>query len=1027
MRIRFTIPFYSLLLILFSVYSLSAQGTLKGTVTDDSGEPVIGATVSIEGTQTGAITDVMGAYVINNIDAGDAVIIIQYVGFDDQRRTVLIENGVTRTLDIQISESTEILDEIVVVGYGVQRRREIVGSVAKVDSKELTDVVGGSFENVLQGKIAGAQITQSSGIAGAGSLIRIRGVGSISSGGEPLFVVDGIPITQENFLTGSSNGQNNNPLSSLNPNDIQSVEVLKDASASAIYGSRGSNGVIIITTKRGNNSKPIFDFSTRIGFSEPTRIVEVLNADEWLQVNQESWENDGNVGRAPLPTVLTENGLGYEDIANIDTRWYDHVIRTGLKQEYNLSMKQGLKNFNSYVGLSYSDAESYLVGNSYERVSLRSNLDYKIKQLATISFSGSVTRGTNDRIAQAWAGGLGTAQTSALPIYPIYGSDGSYFNLYGNPVAERELTSNKTREWRSINNLIVSVTPHKDLTLNFSGNYDYMNIDNSFYEEEQWTNFDNLAKRSRSNVNNWSTFGTATYDIPIQSEEHRLQAFAGMEYQQSSANGFYMEVRGVDDHLFANPNKLETFDTIQPPQDFEFDKWKFFGVFTRVNYSYKDKLMAQFVFRRDGSSKFGQNKRFGNFPSLGIGYILSEEKFLYDNPVISFLKLKASWGITGNSDIDWQEQYPIRVEGDEASAGEYYNGETIRYEAKLENPNLQWEVNTSYDAGIELGLWQDRMTFNFTFYNKLTSKAIVTNRLQGSLGINDLEFNENVAKIRNRGFEVELTSHNIKGKFRWKTDFNIAFNKNIVLEVANATPDALNGGFGDTRVVEGYPVGVNFIVPFSHVDPTTGRPVYLDQDGNETFVYDVVNGRQPVENIFPDYVGGITNTFNYKNFDLSFLFTYQIGGTIYDDAAKRQLGVVTDWNMRREVFDRWRQPGDVARFPQLTQTMLNWGGNANFWQNNHSLWLYDASFVRLKNLTFGYNHDFKNQKNPVKSMRVFFNATNLLTFTEFDGWDPEISRDRNSPQERNVGGTGVTYLTAPQERTFNFGINLSFQ
>lgn len=1012
---------------------LFAQGTVKGVVTDEKGETLIGASVVIKGTTIGTSTDIDGTFEFR-APAGTHMMISSYTGYQPLEKTVTVTNGAVVTLDFSLREETKLLDEVVVVGYGVQRKRDVVGSISKVETKELLDFVGASFENALQGKVTGVNLTQTSGLAGAGAHIRIRGVSSLSSGGEPLIVVDGIPITQDPFLTESRNAQNNNPLASINPNDIESVEVLKDASSASIYGSRGANGVILITTKRGRNVKPTFNFSTRIGTSNPTRRIELLNAQEWLQIRQEAWENDGNVGRAPLPIALTAGGIAqhptdYESIAGIDTDWIDQVLRTGFKQEHSLSYTAGGKKLSTYIGATYSEADSYIKGNNFGRGSLRANLDYRLSPKMSIGISSSISRTLLDRPRQAWAGGLGTAQTTALPIYPIYNEDGTYFNIYQNPVAELEYYSNIVREWRSINNVIFNYSPIKGLDINVTGNVDFMNLGDYSWESVVWTTDLDRARVNKIEALNWNTFGTATYTVPLKNTRHSLRAMVGTEYQQSSSEGVFESYVDLPDHIFRNPARGDAYAQ-DGFSEFDVDKWRFFSVFSRVNYSYDDKYLLQLVYRRDGSSRFGRNRRFGDFPSVGIGYILSEEPFMRNSQLINFLKLKASWGITGNSDIRWREQYPSRniPQPNQDNAGLYYNNQLTRAQTKPENPNVQWEVVNSYDAGFDMGMLNDRILLNFSYFYKRTSSAFLFRKVQASSGsVDELQFYENIAKMDNRGWEIGLTTRNISGRsIKWETTFNFTRTTNQVLDVGTAPPDALDGGFGDVRVLPGLPIGVNYLVPFVRVDSETGRPVYLDAEGKETFVYDVATARSPVNNIFPDFVGGISNNFNIGAFDFSFLLNFQLGGTIYDDAAKRQLGVVTDWNMRREIFDRWRQPGDNARFPQLTMSMINWGGNDNFWQNNHTMWLYDGSFARLRNVTLGYTSRITGARSPFKSFRVYVNATNLLTFTKFDGWDPEVSRDRNTPQERNIGGVGVTYLTPPQERTMNFGLNFSF-
>ncbi|MEL6866750.1 MAG: SusC/RagA family TonB-linked outer membrane protein, partial [Bacteroidota bacterium] len=929
---KFTMLMLSVGLLTLLGLEAYAQGTVNGRIVDESGEPLIGATVLHLGTTKGVATDFDGNYSLTDLPDGEVRLQYSYTGYAVQDQVLNIRSGQIVTLNITLAEDAAVLDEVVVIGYGSQRKRKLIGTVAKIENEELKDVVGGTFDNALQGRAAGVQVTSSSGLAAAPAFIRIRGVSSISAGGDPLYVVDGIPITQDIFLSGGNRfDQNNNPLSSINPNDIESIEILKDASAAAIYGSRGANGVILITTKRGRAGKPTLTFGTRIGFSNPSNMLEFLNADEFLSVRQEAWENDGNTGRAPLVPVLEENGYTYEEIEDIDTDWMETVLHTGIKQEYNLGMRQGSEKFASYVGLSWSDAETFLVGNRFQRASARANFDYRFSKKGSISLSTSIARGLNDRVRQQFQGGFGTAQSQMLPIYPMFDRDGNYFLPGINPVAQRELTDIKTREWRSINNIAFNYRPVEGLALSLVGNYDFMDLGDFYYVSQEWQEaFNNplplaIASEDNSLTHNWSTFGTAQYDFLRDNDKHNVTVLLGLEYQSSQTDGRFQEWQDVGGQIYTDPTRGENFLIINDTE-FERDRWKFASVFGRINYEFKGKYLVQGTFRRDGSSKFGRNKRFGNFPSVGVGYILSEEPFLKGSK-INFLKLKASWGITGNADIDWREQFATRFfkESGFVSIADYYNTEPVRIEVKPENPDLQWEVTNTYDTGIEFGLLDDRISGEFSYYYKRTTDALILNSIQASIGIGQLRLWENIGEIENKGIEFGLTTRNLVGRFKWRTDFNISRNKNKVLSVGTAQPDALAGGFGDVRVLPGFPLGSNYLNLWSRVDPETGRPIYLDTEGNETFDYDVVNNRTVTGDVYPEVAGGITNVFSYDNFDMNILFTFQIGGTIYDDAAKRQLGVVSDWNMRREVLDRWRQPGDDAAYPQYTMSMLNWG------------------------------------------------------------------------------------------------------
>jgi TonB-linked SusC/RagA family outer membrane protein len=1012
-----------------------AQGTLKGRITDKAtGEGVVEATVVVEGTNYGVLTDLDGYYSLELAD-GEFMIQVTYVGYAAQTQSVTIKNGQTVTLDFALGVNDEVLSELVVVGYGSQYKRELVGSVAKVESKQLNEVVGASFEMALQGKAAGVQLTQSSGAAGAGSVVRIRGLASIGAGGDPLYVIDGIPITTDNFLLGTSGASNNNPLSSINPNDIESIEILKDASAAAIYGSRAANGVILVTTKRGKKSdgKPIFNFSARMGTSDPTVLPNLLSADEWLAVRQEAWENDGNAGRAPLPKTITDRGWNYDSIAGINTNWYDQVVQTGIKQDYNLSMRQGSDVFRTYVGVSYSDSESYLRGNKFQRISGRANFDYKpIKQL-NIGLSTSASRGFNFRQNQSWSGGLGDAMTWLLPIYPVYDSNGNYF-LGGSPGFKRDHSSSRVQEWRFVENLTASILPMEGLSINLSGNLDYMKLSNFYFSDSLFENGPSKAYAGYINIPNWSAFGTATYDVKLPNKNHALRALLGIERQSASQLSASEEYLGSNRHIYeGTEGGVESYKNDFVRDRFSSNNYNFLSYFSRINYNFKEKLFLQGVVRRDYSSKFGENYRWGWFPSIGVGYLLSEEPFIKDLGIINNLKIKASFGKTGNANIPWTEQYSDYQYGQEIGQGSYYNENPIRYIKKLDNPDLRWETNYTYDAGIEIGFLENVITSELTVYNRRAVDAILLGRLPASSGIgnsrDDLIRYENAAKINNFGVEFGLVSRNIiKDHFKWKTDFNISFNKNKVLDVSSATPDALGAAYtGDVRAIVGESISSNYLIPFSHVDAETGRPVYIDANGNETFVYDVVNNRQAVGNGMPRWFGGFTNTFDIKRFNVGIGFTFTQGNTLYDDAAKRFLGVVENWNLQNAILDRWRQAGDEASYPQLTYSMLNWGGNDNLWQNNHTLWLYDASMIRLRNLSLGYTFPFKDNA-AINSIRLTASATNLFTWSETIqyGLDPEIARERDDATARNIGGTGISYLTSPQEKTFNIGIDVEF-
>lgn len=1032
---------YSAFLALFFsvlVTPLSAQIiSISGVVTDENDEALPSVAVVVRGTEKVTATDFDGRYHIVDIPAGTYTVEFQVLGYARKEIPVTLVVGQSLTLNARLEPESNELDEVVVVGYGVQRRREVTGSIVKLDSRQLTDMPTPSFETAIQGKAPGVQVVTGSGIAGSGSVVRVRGIASISAGGDPLYVVDGIPITQDYFLKGNSGAMNNNPLASLNPEDIASVEILKDASATAIYGSRGSNGVVLITTKRGNQSRPgemVFEFSTRVGVSQPTALPNMLNSEEYLQMFEEAWYNDQALyltnpelfSSAPPtgPPALPGN-ISLEDARNTNTNWADEMTRLGVKQQYDFALGQNGTGYNYRIGLTYDNAQSYLTQNDYRRLGVRANGDINITKKIKLGITSSVMQGVNNRVDEGWSGGLGAAMSTALPIYPIYNDDGTYFSGGNNPVRLRELKDWQQRELRSINSATLSYNVSDNLFLNASGSYDFMQLVEDVYEPQELISSTHagVAKRYPLQVSNWNMNATATYLFSV-AEGHDFTVLAGTEFQERrQKNGNYFnpvdssytnEVVDATGPFFDNPELLDNLElnySNQPGSGNTFAS--FFG---RVNYQIHNKYLLQAVVRTDASSNFGPENRWGVFPSLGTGWIMSEESWLKENNTVSFLKLKASFGISGNAaipDNQWRSTY--------GQNGNYF-GSPITFQLIRENPTLKWEESQIFDAALEYGFLDDRITGEIAYYHKYTKDALLQVSLPRYQGFDT--YWDNLGEILNTGVEFSITARPIVNtNFTWKIDFNAAYNYNEITSIGGYSEDAVSGGTNDTRVVVGKPVGTNFLVRFSHVDPATGRPVYLDINGNETFEW-TPDDRVSVGKVLPDAVGGITNSFTYKNWDLSVLFVYSIGGQVYDSSSKRQLGVVSDWNMRTEIYDRWRQPGDEAKYPRLTRDPEVYGSNTP-WINT-DMWLHDADYLRLRNLTIGYNlPKTVSEKWGIDRCRISFIATNLFVITNYPGLDPEIARDFENATDRNMS-VNITYLTPPQERTFSLALNVNF-
>ncbi|MEN7549091.1 TonB-dependent receptor [Rapidithrix thailandica] len=1020
--------YYRLILVVLLCFVLAEGNSLfaqqlavKGTVTDATDEsPIPGVNILIKGTSTGAFSDFDGKFNIK-VEKGQ-VLVFSFVGYE----TLEMEITNQTVLNVKLDANIQQLDEIVVVGYGSLTQREVTGSIARVKGQELAEVPTPSFEAALQGQAAGVQVIQGSGYAGSGSVIRIRGAASVSASGDPLYVVDGLPVTSDQFLTGNEGAFNTNPLASLNPNDIEDIKILKDASAVGIYGSRAANGVVFVTTKRGKSGKPKFTFSTRHGVSQPVAKAKMLNTAQYLQLRQEAWENDGGTGAVYLPgyTSATDDAAtrlaAFEKASQVDTDWWDETTRVGYKQDYNLSMSQGTDKLKSYVGASYSNNESYLKGNKLERFTARANLDYALLSNLDMSLGASFARMVNHRVDAAWTGGLGDAMSEALPIYPVYNDDGSFFlpSNKKNPLWRGANKTLRTYQTTAMGNLNFTYRPVKNLTIKVGGNYEYLNLKDHKWESGELLNTTHkgTAELDQDEINNYNWVATAEYKFDL-GADHTFKWLLGHEYQRSETKGFDdRKITDVTAPWYDDPEYEDT--NYEGGTPFEGKLSKFISYFGRLNYTFKDRYTFQATLRADGSSKFGDNKRFGVFPTAAVAWIVSEEAFLKNSKIISFLKLKSSWGLTGNSNFG-ENKYLSKYVNQPAPG---YNGKPILYPEQLGNPDLQWEQAENYDAGIEIGLFNDRITSEISYYRRYTSKVLMEVTLAPQIGFEDKQF-DNVGEILNEGVEFSITTQNLTGAFQWSTTFNIAHNNNIIKSIGKFSQEAVSGGTNDTRVIPGYSVGTNYLVRFSRIDPENGRPIYLDKEGYETYTWDPAN-RVAAGNIMPDFTGSLNNTFAYKNFDMQVLFVFTRGGDIFDSSSKRQLGVVTTWNMREDLFDRWRQPGDQAQYPRLTLDTETYGSNTP-WINTDQ-WLHDGSYMRLRRLSIGYTFSSNLlEKLKLSSARVSLTGTNLLTFTEFPGLDPEVARDFEHATDRNLS-PNVTYLTPPQERTFTLGLNVSF-
>ena len=1035
-----------LLLSISAVFFLAtiAQAQTKqvsGRVTDASGAALGGVTVAARGSNTATTTADDGSFSFS-VPQNTTALVFTYVGFERAEVSLAGRSSVT----VQLTAASSSLNEVVVVGYGTQRKRDVTASISKIGSEKIVNVPAPSFESALAGKAAGVQVTTSNGLAGSGAVIRIRGINSISIAGDPLYVIDGLPIdvTYTGGALRNSLGQDRNPLANINPNDIESIEILKDAGAAGIYGSRGANGVILITTKRGKG-KLRQDFSARVGVSGPALRPKFVDKNTWLAIRQEAWEFDGNTG---LQQNLPGKDGGFslqEALNNPGTDWWKESTQTGFSQDYNYSIAKGLGKFNFYAAGNYGKEQSYVIGNDFRRAGARLNIDYKPLKKLTLSLNNALYSGLNNVLNNGWNGGLGAAMSVALPYYPIRNNDGSFWRAdnYGltwhgfssfNPVGQREETDYRNRENRYITSATARFTPITNLDISGTVSYEQNNsLFNAFRSGYYLVRPGGSQGNAEDNFNKYKNLGTnltANYLWEI-NRNNRLTALVGTEYQDQETLNRYAYLDSAKAPLYDGGMSAKNDSTISAARFNTTYQRLFRSVFARLNYSLMEKYIVQASIRRDESSVFRENNRAGWFPTISGAWILSSEDFLKDVKAINLLKLRASWGLIGTANIPWDAGYASFDTS--RQVGNNYNGQPTIYRTRLGNPDLKWETSSNIDVALEASLFRNRVSFELGYYRKQSNDVLVNVPISLYNGLGGDQW-QNQGSILNEGVEFSLNTVNFSSKdFRWRTSFNIARNYNEVLSIGDLRPDAIGGGTNETRIVPGYPVGTIFTVRYYGVDPADGLPIFLDRNGKQTKILDApVDGRLgdrvPVANTLPEFYGGLTNTFTYKNWELNSVFTYQFGGHIWDNSGKRNLGWITDWNIYADYAGNyWRKPGDVAKYPRPTLRGYNQVFEpGNPWLHNSSIQVHESDFVRLRELTLNYTLP-KNisQRWKFSNARVFLSGYNLLLFTKYPFGDPESGRDGENDAARNQSAN-ANFLNPPLQRSFNFGVNLSF-
>ena len=967
----------------------------------EDGLGIPGASVVLKGTSVGTVTDFDGMYSIS-VPSAESVLVYSFVGMESQE----IVAGSQSVINVSLQPALLDLDEVVVVGYGTRLKSELTGSIAMVRAEDIANTTQPSFESAIQGRTAGVYVQGGSGKIGQAIKVRVRGSASVSASNQPLYVVDGFPIIAEDL--GTAGNEPINPMADLNPADIESIQVLKDASAAAIYGSRAANGVVLITTKRGQEGATQINFSTQVGFSEPANRVGFLNREQYLDLFEIAYENAGK----PFGEESTyEDALdwGLENWREgSDTNWEDQALKRGNLQQYDLSASGGTANTRFYTALSYVDQEGILLGNEYDRISGRLNLDQTVTDRLAFGMNLNFVRSETNRVANDNAFSTPLQMIALPPLDPTHDPETGELNrwtVYENGLVPAEYNNFDQEVYRSIGNVFANYSILPGLQFRSEWGVDVYNQREVGYQGRLTNDGGPTGVGSDRTVTmrSVSTNNYLTYDQNF-GNIFDMNLTGGMSFQDAK-----QDVASITSRNFPN----DQFRRLASASEISFasstgTRYSYVSYFTRANLKFYDRYLLSLSGRVDGSSRFSEDSRYGFFPAASAAWILTNEDFLDNVGLISFLKLRASWGVVGNSEIG-NFQYQALYQASN------YAGLSGMIPTTVLSPDLRWETTYQSDIGIDFGFLDNRITGEIDYYVKNTEDLLLSVNLPGTSGFNNVT--KNVGNLRNRGWEFVLNTVNLTGDFQWNSSFNIAFNEN---EVTNLDDQIIQDGVN--RAMEGQPLGVFYTRVYAGVDPENGDALfYTDDTRTETTNRLSAAENQVAGNPNPDFIGGFTNIFRYKGFDLNVMFQFVYGNEVINSGRQWQADGLS-WfdNQTLDFYENfWKEPGDNTKYPQPRWLDGNGYGVS-------SMLIFDGSYVRLKDATLGYTlpANISSTVN-LNSARIFVKGLNLLTWTEYPGWDPEANFVGTGPsnQQQNLR-QGRDFYTAPQPRSITFGVTL---
>jgi TonB-dependent starch-binding outer membrane protein SusC len=971
---------FLLMLFLLPVFVFGQRITVTGIVTSvmENNISLPGVTVVIKNTTQGATTDLNGRFSIqaNTTDT----LVFSYVGMVTNEIPVNGRSVINVGMELDIAR----LGEVIVVGYGTESSRLISGSLGVVSDSEIRDVPLRTIDGVLQGRTAGVQVSQNSGTPGSATTVRIRGNSSITAGNQPLYVIDGIPMITGNYGQVGFSGQGINALSDINPNDIESITVLKDASAAAIYGARATNGVILITTRRGSKQRTNINFNASHGIQEVVNVLEMLNAEQWHDYR----------GTQPDPNNP------------VDVDWLDQVFRVAPMSSYELSASGGDGATQFFISGNYYNQEGTLLGTDYQRLNGRLNLDHKMNDHVNFGASFGASYSLNNRVEgdRSLNGVLPNALTMP-PIHPIFNADGTYNEdgPYANPIAIGREAINEAHSLRTLGNAYVDIRFLKNITFSTKWGFDYLSLREHSFDPpttRQGARSNGIGIAAQNNVLNIVSNNLLRYSNSF-NRVHNLEALAGYSFEMFQRRNQY--ARGVD---FPGPffEYLAEAATITSSFARAVNRGmnSYFGQF-KYNYDYR--YIVTLSGRYDGSTKFGDNNKYGFFPAMSLAWRVTEESFFQPlTSIFDEFRMRASFGLTGNDGIP-DFAYLNLYRG-----GTNYLGGAGIAPSQLPNPNLKWETTAQVNVGLDLAVLDERISLAMDYYQNRTKDLLFNRPVSMTSGYYSIT--TNIGELENRGIELSLTTINVQTDvFEWNSRLNLSRNRNKILSLYKDQPLDNLDRYSPSIVMVGEPMSIFFGYRSLGVDPSTGDIVFDDVNGDGVINAD---DRVKIGDPNPKLTGGFTNNLTYKQFELGVFLQFSYGNDIFNGNRVFIEAMKGADNQSTAVLRRWRQPGDLTDIPRTTDLDPN--------NNNRisSRFVEDGSYLRVKNVTLSYilNRQLA-ERLKVRSARVYISAQNLLTYTNYSGMDPEVNYTGDNNLLR-----ATDFFTYPQARTFTVGINL---